>query len=409
MRRFSIDSLLAKAGQLSTQAARRIALEAAGHMQVGRMDVELPGGEKRSFGKAGAEPYGAVRVFDDSFFPRALSGGEIAIGETYMDGLWAAEDLTALLMLGILNREHAPATIRRLNDISRNASRALHLNRRNTQDGSRENVQAHYDLGNAFFQLFLDETLTYSCPVYETPDQQLAEAQRHKYRVLCEQAEIVAGDHVLEIGSGWGGFALHAARALGCKVTAITISREQLALATERVAAAGLSGQVEIRFSDYRDLEGAFDKIVSIEMFEAVGAEYFDTYFQKCDAVLKPGGRMALQTIAVPEKTFQDLYDGVNWMQKYIFPGGMLPSLESLERSVAPTNLVIAASRDIASHYPPTLREWRRRFLENIDAVRALGFDDRFIRMWEFYLCASEAGFLTGAALDLQVVLEKAG
>jgi cyclopropane-fatty-acyl-phospholipid synthase len=190
-------------------------------------------------------------------------------------------------------------------------------------------------------------------------------------------------------------------------VTTITISRQQHDLASRRIAEAGLSGQIEVRLCDYRDVQGSFDKIVSIEMFEAVGAEYFESYFSQCDQLLRAGGRMALQTIAVPDRTFEDLRDGVNWMQKYIFPGGMLPSLAAIEHALRPTSLVISSVEDIAPNYPPTLREWRRRFFSNIDAVRALGFDDRFVRMWEYYLCASEAGFLTRSTSDLQVVLEK--
>jgi cyclopropane-fatty-acyl-phospholipid synthase len=404
-----LDSLLSSASGLSESVARRIAIEAASHIREGSLGAKLPGGEMRSFGKPGAEPAARVEVKDDAFFPRALSGGEIAIGETYMDGLWTTPDLTTLLVLGILNREHAPPLIKRFNDMSRAASRRLHLLRRNTPQGSRKNIESHYDLGNDFYRLFLDGTLTYSCAVFASPEEALEEAQRNKYRIICDKAGLSPSDHVLEIGSGWGGFAIFAAQNFGCHVTSITISREQHKLASELVREAVIEDQVEVLLRDYRDLSGDFDKVISIEMFEAVGAEYFETYFRKCDEVLKPGGRMVLQTIAVPDGTFEQLRDGVNWMQKYIFPGGMLPSLEALERSLAGTGLRIRDVEDIGEHYPRTLREWRRRFFENIDAVKGLGFDDRFVRMWEFYLCASEAGFLTKSTSDLQVILEKAG
>ncbi|HEY7268439.1 MAG TPA: cyclopropane-fatty-acyl-phospholipid synthase family protein [Dehalococcoidia bacterium] len=392
---------------MSAPVARRIVLEGAAHIGQGSLRAELPSGEVRTFGVPGREPEASIRVNDDAAFSRVLTGGEIAAGETYMDGLWDSPNLEKLLELGILNREHAPPMVKRLNDLSRSASRALHMSRNNTHEGSRDNVSAHYDLGNDFFRLFLDETLTYSCAVFASPEQPLADAQRNKYHRLCEKAGLFAGDHLLEIGSGWGGFAIYAAQNYGCRVTTITISKEQHGLATERVADAGLSDRVKVLYSDYRDVTGSFDKIVSIEMFEAVGAEYFETYFQKCDAVLKAGGRMALQTIAVPDRTFEDLRDGVNWMQKYIFPGGMLPSLEALQRASRSTSLRITDIEDVGKHYPPTLRAWRHRFFDNIDAVRALGFDERFVRMWEYYLCASEAGFTTRSTSDLQLVLDK--
>jgi cyclopropane-fatty-acyl-phospholipid synthase len=395
------------ASAVAAPLAKRLAIEAAAQIKTGSLKVMFADGEVRSFGRPGDKPCASIRVLNDTFFARLVTGGEIAFGESYMDGLWQTPDLTSVLMLGILNRRHASPLMKRLNDASRFASRRLHLSRRNTHDGSRKNIEAHYDLGNDFYRLFLDETLTYSCALFESPDQSLADAQRNKYRSLCEKARLCAGDSVLEIGSGWGGFSIYAAQNYGCRVTTITISREQHDLASKRVMEAGLSDQIEVRFCDYRDVRGQFDKIVSIEMFEAVGAEYFETFFAKCDAALRPGGLMALQTIAVPDRTFEDLRDGVNWMQKYIFPGGMLPSLAAIERSLNRTSLAIAGVEDIGLNYPPTLRAWRQRFFENLPGVRDLGFDDRFIRMWEYYLCASEAAFSSRSASDLQIVIEK--
>jgi len=392
---------------MTAAAAKRLLVEAASRMRDGSIAVEFDNGQRRLFGQKGVPPSATLRILSPEFYGRVITAGEIGVGESYMDGLWRADDLTALLVAGIRNRRHAPAALKKLNDVSRFASRRLHLDRRNTQNGARDNIQAHYDLGNDFFRLFLDATLTYSCAVFESPGQDLAAAQRNKYRALCEKAGLGAGDHVLEIGSGWGGFAIYAAQSCGCRVTTITISREQLELARERVAEAGLDNRVEVEFCDYRDVAGRFDKIISIEMFEAVGADYFEAFFQKCDAVLKPGGRMALQTITVPDRAFEDLRDGVNWIQKYIFPGGMLPSLAEIERSIQRTNLVISAVEDIGLNYVRTLQLWRERFFANLDAVRALGFDDRFIRMWHYYLCASEAGFQTRSTGDLQIVLDK--
>ena len=249
--------------------------------------------------------------------------------------------------------------------------------------------------------------MTYSAAVFERPDQSLADAQRAKYRRIAEGAGLRAGMHVLEIGTGWGGFALYAAGELGCRVTTVTISREQHDLARARVRAAGLEHLVDVELRDYRDVSGQYDAIVSIEMLEAVGAEYHTTYFEACDRALKPGGRLSLQVIAFPDVAYEAQRRGANWIQTYIFPGGLCPSLAVIERSTHGTRLLIREVRDIADSYARTLRAWRTRFLENVDAVRALGFDERFIRMWEYYLALSEAGFASGLTQDLQIVMEK--
>jgi cyclopropane-fatty-acyl-phospholipid synthase len=282
-----------------------------------------------------------------------------------------------------------------------------HRLRRNTKSQSRRNIAAHYDLGNDFYRLFLDETLTYSSAVFAAEDQSLAEAQRNKYRLIAEGAGLEAGQHVLEIGTGWGGFALYAAGQIGCRVTTITISREQHALATERVREAGLEHLVDIQLRDYRDVTGTYDAIVSIEMIEAVGAEYFETFFRACDAALRPGGRMSLQAITFPDVAYERQLRGANWIQTYIFPGGLCPSLAVIERSTHDTRLLIRRVADIGPHYARTLRAWRANFMSRLDAVRAQGFDDRFIRMWEYYLAISEAGFATGLTQDLQIEFEK--
>jgi cyclopropane-fatty-acyl-phospholipid synthase len=249
--------------------------------------------------------------------------------------------------------------------------------------------------------------MTYSSAVFEVPDETLAAAQRNKYRRMAEGADLREGMHVLEIGSGWGGFALYAAGELGCRVTTVTISKEQHALATERVRAAGLAHLVDVQLRDYRDIEGTYDAIVSIEMLEAVGAEYFTTYFEACDRALNAGGKLSLQVITFPDVAYESQRRGANWIQTYIFPGGLCPSLAVIERSVHDTRLLVRSVSDIGPSYARTLREWRTRFLANLDAVRAQGFDDRFIRMWEYYLALSEAGFATGVTQDLQIVMEK--
>ncbi|MEX1104438.1 MAG: cyclopropane-fatty-acyl-phospholipid synthase family protein, partial [Dehalococcoidia bacterium] len=282
-----------------------------------------------------------------------------------------------------------------------------HRIRRNTRAGSQRNIAAHYDLGNDFYRLFLDETMTYSSAVFATPDQDLAEAQRNKYRIIAANAGLEPGQHVLEIGTGWGGFALYAAGELGCRVTSVTISREQYELARERAHAAGLDDRVDVQLRDYRDIEGTYDAIVSIEMLEAVGAEYFATFFEVCDRALRPGGRMSLQSITFPDAAYERQRRGANWIQTYIFPGGLCPSLSVIERSIHDTRFLVNGVTDIADSYALTLRVWRQRFMARLDEVRSMGFDERFIRMWEYYLALSEAGFATGISQDLQIVLEK--
>jgi cyclopropane-fatty-acyl-phospholipid synthase len=369
--------------------------------------VVLPDGSRRVFGDPTSELRAEIRIHDPQALVRLLLGGETGGGEAYMDGLWSSPDLAALLRLAARNREalamsagwfRVPLQLRRT---------VAHRVRRNTRAGSRRNIAAHYDLGNDFYRLFLDETMTYSSAVFGSVGQSLADAQRAKYRIMAENAGLVRGQHVLEIGTGWGGFALYAAGELGCRVTTITISREQWALARERVRAAGLADLVDVQFRDYRDVEGAYDAIVSIEMLEAVGAEYFSTFFQVCDRVLRPGGRMSLQVITFPDAAYERQLEGANWIQTYIFPGGLCPSLAVIERSTRETRLLITGVTDIASSYVRTLRAWRESFLSRIGEVQAMGFDERFTRMWEYYLALSEAGFATGLVQDLQIVLEK--
>ena len=390
-----------------SRVAWRIAMSAAGRVKVGRLHVVLPDGSQRTFGEATAEPVAEIHIHDRRALTKLLVDGETGGGEAYMDGLWSSPDLAGLLRWAALNREslalsagwfRAPAQLRRT---------LAHRLRRNTKGQSRKNISAHYDLGNDFYRTFLDETMTYSSAVFASPEQSLADAQRNKYRRMADGASLVEGQHVLEIGTGWGGFALYAAGERGCRVTSVTISQEQYTLARERVAAAGLEHLVDIQLKDYRDITGTYDAIVSIEMLEAVGAEYFSTFFEVCDAALVPGGKLSIQSITFPDASYERQLRGANWIQTYIFPGGLCPSLAVIEQATKDTGLLITQVADIADSYVRTLREWRTRFMDQAGVVRSMGFDDRFIRMWEYYLALSEAGFATGVSQDLQLVLEK--
>jgi cyclopropane-fatty-acyl-phospholipid synthase len=389
------------------EAANRLAIELGRRIRVGRLTLVMPDGRRRSFAGEQPGPTAEIRLHDLAAVWRIMFGGEPAAGETYMDGLWSSPDLVAALRLAALNREALGVTggwLRLPLQVPRTVAHRL---RRNTLAGSRRNIEAHYDLGNDFYRLFLDETLTYSSAVFASPDQSLADAQRNKYRIVAERAGLAPGMEVLEIGSGWGGFALYAAGELGCRVTSITVSPAQHALATERIAQAGLSDRARVELRDYREIEGRYDAIVSIEMLEAVGAEYYGTFFEACDRALKPGGRVSLQSICFPDVAYEPQRRSSNWIQQYIFPGGLLPSLAAIERSLHGTRLLIRSTQDIAEHYVRTLAIWRQAFLERLPEVRALGFDERFIRMWEYYLALSEAGFSTGLVQDQQIALEK--
>ncbi len=390
-----------------SRLAWRIALGAAARVTVGHLVAVLPDGETRTFGDTGAGPRAEIHIHDREAVVRLLVGGETGGGEAYMDGLWSSPDLAGLLRWAALNRESLALStgwIRRPAQLRRTIAHRL---RRNTKRQSRRNIAAHYDLGNEFYRTFLDETMTYSSAVFAAPDQSLADAQRNKYRLMAEGAGLMRGQHVLEIGTGWGGFALYAAGELGCRVTSLTISREQYDLARERVQAAELEHLVDIELRDYRDITGTYDAIVSIEMLEAVGAEYFERFFEICDAALVPGGRLSLQSITFPDAAYARQLRGANWIQTYIFPGGLCPSLAVIEGATRDTGLLIEQVTDIASDYVLTLRAWRTRFMDRVDSVRAMGFDDRFVRMWEYYLALSEAGFATGISQDLQIVFAK--
>ncbi len=372
--------------------------------------LKLPDGSRRVFGPSKAPRRVDAEIHHARFFTRLLLGGTTGAGESYMAGEWSSTDLTSLLHEVLRNgprlglESHASMLARLLN-----AWR--HRRRANTKAGSERNIHAHYDLGNEFYRLFLDETLTYSCARWPEGCDDLATAQRAKMQDICDKLDLGPDHHVLEIGSGWGGFALHAAQATGCRVTGITISREQLELSRKRVAEAGLGDRVDFQYCDYRDIDGQYDRVVSIEMFEAVGRAYWRCFFEVCERVLRPGGRMLLQTIAIPDADVHVPYRGAGWISRYIFPGGLLPAVcEIAEAAATPRgDLAVRKVDEIGPHYVRTLDTWRSRFWSRIDEVRRLGFDETFVRMWDFYLATCSAAFAAGHTRDVQVLLEHVG
>jgi cyclopropane-fatty-acyl-phospholipid synthase len=349
-----------------------------------------------------------VRVHDASFWSEVAFGGSVGAGESYMAGHWSADSLAAALRILAANRAAMDGMDTGLAAASAPLRKLLHWTARNTRRGSRRNIAAHYDLGNAFFALFLDPTLTYSSAVFEHPAMTLEQAQVAKLERICRRLDLKPGDRVLEIGAGWGALALHAASRYGCHVTTTTISEEQHALARSRIRAAGLEDRITLLRKDYRDLEGRYDKLVSIEMVEAVGHQYFGTFFAKCSSLLAPHGRMLLQAITIADQRYEAARKGVDFIKRYIFPGCCIPSVTALAGAATrSSNLRLVHLDDIGPHYATTLRLWRENLFRNLAAVRALGYPEEFIRMWEFYLAYCEAGFAERALGDVQALLLK--
>lgn len=349
-----------------------------------------------------------VWIHHGRFYTRTLLGGTIGAAEAYMEGLWSSDDLTTVVRILVLNQSLFEKMEKGWAWLTAPFHRAYQFFRRNTPAGSKANIVAHYDLGNDFYELFLDETLTYSCGIFEREDSPLAEASIAKYRRICQKLELTPADHVVEIGTGWGGFALHAARHYGCRVTTTTLSAEQYKRAGERIAAAGLADRITLLRKDYRDLTGRFDKLVSIEMIEAVGHHYFDTFFAACSRLLKEDGMMAIQAITIRDQVFEQHKRSVDFTRRYIFPGSCIPSIAAMTASIArATDLTLFHLEDITPHYARTLAEWRKRFFSNIDKVRAMNFSETFIRMWDYYLCYTEAGFAERYIKDVQMLLTK--
>lgn len=402
----------------------RLFLKRMQRLAVGRLEIDLPGGEQRVFEgrvlesqtpkdhvhKNQAAPDTALHtarwiIHDSAMAQRIISRGALGFAEGYIAGEWDSPDLTALLTL--LDANKAALGADSGNWFTRLAGQLIHRLRRNTRAGAKRNIAAHYDLGNDFYKTWLDTSLSYSSAVFATPEQSLFDAQINKFEHMLARLDLQADHHLLEIGSGWGGFAIYAAQKSGCRVTSITLSQEQLNEARARAHAAGVDGQVEFRLCDYRALEGEFDRIVSIEMMEAVGEKYWPVYFQTLQQHLKPGGYAAIQVITIANNEFAEYRQGVDFIQRYVFPGGMLPSPDVFTSHARRAGLAVGNMQFYGADYARTLRYWDKQVAVSHDALQKMGYDKHFLRLWHYYLAYCQAGFHTRHIDLMQVTLWK--
>ena len=382
---------------------RRLALLGEGRLTI------ADGGNQWQFGQGGG-PVAYVRVLDRRFYREATINGSLGAGEAYLRGWWTTDDLTSLFRLFLRNLDVMDAMETGMARVGLALAQRLHSLHKNSLKGSRENIHAHYDLGNDFFRLFLDETMSYSAGIYADSGTTLLEASIAKIDRLCRKLDLQPGDHLLEIGTGWGAFAIHAARHYGCRVTTTTISDQQYEVARERIFEEGLENRITPLREDYRNLRGQFDKLVSVEMIEAVGREFLPTYLGQCCRLLKPNGLMALQGILMADHRYGRYCKRVDFIQRYVFPGSHLPSLGALTQAMAAeTDFTLSHLEDITPYYSRTLRDWRERFLTRLGEVRGLGYPESFIRLWNYYLCYCEAGFEERNILNVQVLLSRTG
>jgi len=367
-------------------------------------------GEQLEFGEVAADLQIHMEIFDPAFYRAVATHGSVGAGEAYMDGLWHCDNLVGLVQLLVRNRDMLDGMESGLARLGGIAMRGWHALRRNTRDGSRRNIAAHYDLGNDFFNLFLSPDLMYSSAIWTDSSDTLEIASTRKLERICRKLDLKPTDRVVEIGTGWGGFALYAAQHYGCHVTTTTISREQHALASERVTAASMGERVELLLEDYRDLRGQYDKLVSIEMVEAIGAPYLDVYFEKLGSLLKPDGLALLQAITIEDHRYAQALTSVDFIKRHVFPGSFIPSINALLASkTRSSDLALTQLEDFGHSYALTLKAWRERFMAHLSQVRAQGFDERFIRMWEFYLAYCEGGFRERSIGVAHLLLAKPG
>lgn len=390
--------------------ARKVLLRQLDRLGEGQLIICEQGREWRFGNLSAALPRPVtVQVTNSSAWSDILLGGICGAGESYMKGNWRCDEVNMLVRLFLRNRDLMSAFNGPLKLMRQPARHLMQWFTRNTRAGSRRNIEAHYDIGNDFFALFLDPTMTYSCAYYPDASATLEEAAVAKLDRVCRKLGLSPGMHLLEIGTGWGGLAIHAASRYGCRVTTTTISGEQYELARQRIEALGLSDRVEVLNMDYRDLEGQYDRIVSIEMIEAVGHQYMDQYFTRCNSLLKPDGMMLIQAITMTDQHYEEALREVDFIKRYIFPGGFLPSITAIASSLTRvTQMKISHLEDIGLHYARTLQDWRKRFLQQLDAVRSQGYPENFIRLWDYYFCYCQGGFEERYLGTVQLLLTKA-
>lgn len=397
--------------KIGERIAREAMFRVLGRLQVGSLTLH-EGQNSHHFGcvEDTAGPVAEVHIHNQQVYASILTGGSIAAGESYILGHWSSPDpvqVTRLFSANLAVMEQWDSSQSLLAKI---ALKIAHRLNRNTASGSKDNISAHYDLGNDFFALFLDPTMMYSSAVFDSADADLNDAAVAKLDEICQQLELQPGDHLLEIGTGWGGMAMHAARHYGCQVTTTTISQEQYEYACAAVKRENLEGRVTLLCQDYRTLDGQYDKLVSIEMIEAVGHEFYQEYFARCSSLLKPNGKMVIQAITMADQRYEQARDAVDFIKRYIFPGGCLPSVAVIAQHLADdTDMQMVHLRDITQDYALTLEQWRARFMDNLDSVRNMGFDENFIRMWDYYLCYCEGGFRERIISTVQLAFAKPG
>ncbi len=345
-----------------------------------------------------------IEVLDEQFYPYLAFGGSVGAGEAYINGYWRSNNLTEVIRLFAVNQSVTDSVEGGLARFTAPLKRTFHWLNKNTQSGSKKNIVAHYDLGNDFFKAFLDPTMMYSAGIFYSNDESMQQASINKLERICQRLRLNQHDSVIEIGTGWGSFAIYAAKNYGCHITTTTISEEQHQYAKQRIIEEGLSDKITLLKQDYRELNGKFDKLVSIEMIEAVGHHYFDTFFAKCSSLLKDHGEMLLQAITIADQRFESAKKDVDFIKRYIFPGCCIPSIDAISDSLRKSgNMRILNLEDIGVHYAKTLNAWRKKFFENIEQVKSLGYSDAFIRLWEFYLCYCEGGFEERVISDIQL------
>lgn len=386
---------------------RKFALNFISQLQHGDITV-VEGNQRLRFGDEQAALKAVITVVDPAFYQKLVMSGSVGGGEAYIYGWWRCDNLTALVRIFALNLATLDKLDSAITRLGRPLLKLLNWRNKNSKTQARKNIAAHYDLGNEMYRLFLDNSMMYSSAVYPDDTADLASAQQHKLELICQRLQLKSTDHLIEIGTGWGSMAIYAAQHYGCKVTTTTISQQQYDYAKQRIEALGLQGQITLLLEDYRDLQGQYDKLVSIEMIEAVGEEYLDTYFAKCSSLLKPDGLMVLQAITIVDQRYKQYVREVDFIKRYVFPGGCLPSVSRMTDAVSrKTDLIVRHLQDIGFDYARTLKDWCDNFMHARDKVHQLGYDDNFVRLWQFYLCYCEGGFRERATSAVHLVLSK--